>query len=208
MRGIVLADDAGIIPHGDDTEPPIGRVQHVTARDLSAATLGGIGAGTVVGLLARVDMRVVALIRQVPTELSLFGSAGIVITFVLMALGLATGFTWWRRGSSAAGAAPAARWSLAGVALFTAVILVTPLRQELAAPAELLLFVPVALLLGAAPAWLSQIARRWLPEARTARARVGYRVLAVPAILATLVLPLMLVAGVLQVLGVIPVPTE
>jgi hypothetical protein len=47
-----------------------------------------------------------------------------------------------------------------------------------------------------------------LPEARTALARVGYRVTAVPAILATLALPLMLLAGVLQVLGVIPVSPE
>jgi hypothetical protein len=94
------------------------------------------------------------------------------------------------------------------VALFAAVILVTPLRQELAAPAELLLFVLVALLLGALPAWLSPVARRSLPDARTGRVRVGYRVLAVPALLATLVLPLMLLAGVLQLLGVIPVPTD
>ncbi len=181
----------------------------VTARELSAATVGGVVAGIVVGLLARADMRVVALIRQAPTELSLFGSVGIVIAFVLMALGLATAFTWWRRGRpSGAEAGAAARWSLAGVALFTAVVLLTPLRQELAAPAELLLFVPVALLLGAGPAWLSQLARRSLPEARALGPRLGYRVLAIPAILATLILPLMLLAGVLQLLGVIPVPTE
>lgn len=181
----------------------------MSARDLTAATLGGVIGGTAVGLLARADMRLVALIRQVPTELSLFGSAGIVIVFVMMAVSLATAFTWRQRGrpfGSAAG--PAARWSLAGVALFTAVVLITPLRQELAAPAELLLFVPVALLLGARPAWLSQIFRRRLPEPRTALPRVGYRAMAVPAILATLALPLMLLAGLLQVLGVIPVPTE
>lgn len=171
----------------------------VRARDLTAATLGGVIAGTAAGLLARAAMRAVALTRGVPTELSVTGTVGILFVFVLMALGVATARAWTRRGS-------ARRWSLAGVALFVAVVLLTPLRQELAAPAELLLFVPVALLLGAGPAWLSEVVRRKLPEPRTVLARLGYRALAVPAILATLALPVMLVGGVLQVIGIIPVP--
>ena len=180
----------------------------VSARDLSAATLGGAVAGIGVGLLARLVMRAVAIVRHVPTELSFFGSAGVVFTFAVMALGLATTFMWWRRGRLSGGGWPVAQWSMTGVALFAAVVLLTPLRQELAEPAELLLFVPVALLLGAVPAWLSQVFRRALPEARSKPVRVGYRALAVPSIVATILLPLMLAGGVLQILGLIPVPAN
>jgi hypothetical protein len=181
----------------------------MSAREASAVTLGGIVGGTLVGLLARADMRLVALVRHETPALSLFGSAGIVITFMLMAIGLATAYVWSQRGRrSESGTRSAARWSLAGVALFAAVVLLTPLRQELAAPVELLLFVPVALLLGAVPAWLTGTFLRALPEPRTASARVGYRLLAAPAILGSIVLPLMLLGGVLQVLGVIPVPAD
>ncbi len=102
----------------------------------------------------------------------------------------------------------AVRWSLAGLVLFVAIVLLTPLRQELAAPAELALFFPVALLLGAVPAWLSGTFLRALPDPRTATLRVVYRLLAAPAILATILVPLMLLAGVLQVVGVIPVPAN
>jgi hypothetical protein len=181
----------------------------MSARDASAATLGGAAGGVVVGLLARADMRLVALIRDQAPELSLFGTVGVVFTFLLMALGLATAYVWWRRdGPSIGELRPAATWSLAGVALFLAVLLLTPLRQELARPAELLLFVPVALLLGAVPAWLTGAFRQALPEPRTAPVRIGYRVLAAPAILASITLPLMLLVGVLQLLGVIPVPAN
>lgn len=48
--------------------------------------------------------------------------------------------------------------------------------------------------------------RRALPEPGIARARRGYRLLAAPALLSLIVLPLMLLMGVLQVLGAIPVP--
>lgn len=181
----------------------------MSARDASAATLGGSVGGVVVGLLARADMRLVALIRDQAPEFSFFGSAGVVFTFLLMALALATAYMWWQRGRPSVGdARSAARWSLAGVALFLAVLLLTPLRQELSAPAELLLFVPVALLLGAVPVWLAGVFRRALPEPRTAPVRLGYRLLAAPAVLASIVLPLMLLVGVLQTLGVIPVPAN
>lgn len=194
---------------GTERGARINTLRPMSARDASAATLGGAAGGIVIGLLARADMRLIALIRHDAPELSLFGSAGVVFTFLVMALGLATAYMWWQRGRPSVGEArPAARWSFAGVALFVAVVLLTPLRQELAAPAELLLFVPVALLLGAGPAWLSGAFRRALPEARTARVRAGYRLLAAPAILASIGVPLMLLFGVLQLLGVIPVPAN
>lgn len=181
----------------------------MSARDVSAATLGGAAAGVIVGLLARADMRLVAIVRNAPTELSLFGSFGVVMTFLVMALALATAYMWRQRGREpVAGGRGAARWSLAGLGLFTAVVLLTPLRQELAAPAELLLFVPVALLLGALPAWLASACLRALPEARTRLGRVVYRFVAAPAIIAALLLPVMLLAGVLQLLGIIPVPAN
>jgi hypothetical protein len=184
-------------------------LQPMSARDGSAATFGGAIGGIVVGLLARADMRLVALVRGQTPELSLFGTVGVVFTFLLMALGLATAYVWWRRDDPSTGELrPAVTWSLAGVALFLAVLLLTPLRQELARPAELLLFVPVGLLLGAVPAWLSGAFRRALPEPRTAPVRVAYRVLAAPAILASIALPLLLLVGVLQLLGVIPVPAN
>jgi hypothetical protein len=185
------------------------RCDQMSALDASAATLGGAVGGIVIGLLARADMRVVALIRHQAPELSVFGSVGVVFTFGVMALGLATAYVWWQRGRpSDVEARRAAWWSLAGLALFTAVILLTPLRQELAAPAELLLFIPMALLLGAVPAWLSGAFRRALPDPRTPTLRIVYRALGAPAILASIVLPLMLLGGVLQVLGVIPVPAN
>lgn len=181
----------------------------MSARDASAATLGGTAGGIVVGLLARADMRLVALVRHQAPEFGIVGTMGVLFTFVLMALGLATAYMWWHRGRpSIVDARAAARWSLAGVALFLAVLLLTPLRQELSAPAEILLFAPVALLLGAAPVWLAGVFQGVLPEPRTAPGRLGYRVLAAPAVLASIVLPLMLLVGVLQTLGVIPVPAN
>jgi len=189
-------------------KPPDGgpnRVPPMMARDASAATFGGVAAGVIVGLLARADMRLVALVRQQEPHLSLFGTFGVLFTFVLMALALATASMFTRRDRpSVGGRARAARWSIAGLGLLTAVVLVTPLRQELAAPAELLLFVPVALLLGAAPVWLTEAVQGALPAARTTAARLGYRLLAAPAIIASL----LIVVGVLQLSGVIPVPTE
>jgi hypothetical protein len=179
----------------------------MNAREGTAVTLGGILGGGVVGFLARADMLLVTLVRHDTPAFSLIGSAGIVITFVLMAIGLTTACVWSQRDKlSPSGTRLAARWSLAGVALFSAVVLLTPLRQELAAPGELLLFVPIALLLGAVPVWLTGIFVRALPEPRTTPARVGYRLLAAPAFLASILVPLMLLGGVLQVLGVIPVP--
>jgi hypothetical protein len=181
----------------------------MTAREASAATLGGAAGGIFIGVLARADMRLVALVRQQAQDFSLFGSAGVVFTFLLMALGLATTYVWSQRGRpTVAERRGAVRWSLAGLALFVAIVLLTPLRQELAAPAELVLFIPVALLLGAVPAWLSGTFLHALPDPRTATLRVVYRLLAAPAIVSTVLVPLMLIGGVLQLVGVIPVPAN
>ena len=139
-----------------------------------------------------------------PLVASLSVGIRVLFTFVLMTLALATASVFTRRDRpSVGGRARAARWSIAGLGLLTAVVLVTPLRQELAAPAVLILFVPVALLLGAAPVRLTEAVRRALPVARTTAARVGYRLLAAPAIIASLLLPLMIVVGILQLSGVI-----
>ena len=171
----------------------------MTAHAAAAATVGGLGAGLIVGSLARVDMRAVALIRGVPTNFSTSGTIGIVITFVLMSLALAVTYAWWSRGRGIA------FWTLPGLALFLAVLFITPLRQELAAPSELLLFAPVALVLGPVAAWITTLASGALPVTGS---RLGYRLLALPAVVSLVALPLLIVVGALQTAGVIAVPSD
>ena len=171
----------------------------MTARAAAAATVGGLGAGLIVGVFARLDMRAVALVRGDPTEFSITGTVGIIITFAVMSLALALSYAWSSRGRGIA------FWALPGLALFFADLLLTPLRQELAAPSELLIFAPVALVLGPAAAGITDLASRTLPVAAS---RGVYRLLAVPAILSVVALPLLLLVGVLQTVGVIAVPAD
>jgi hypothetical protein len=171
----------------------------LTARAAAAATVGGLGAGLIVGAFARLDMRAVALVRGDPAEFSIFGTFGILITFMLMSLALALTYAWWSHGLSIA------FWTLPGLVLFLAVLFMTPLRQELAAPAELLLFAPVVLVLGPAAAWMTTLASGGLPLSGS---RLGYRILALPAIVSLVALPLLLLVGVLQTAGVIAVPAD
>jgi hypothetical protein len=160
--------------------------------------MGGLGAGLIVGTFARLDMRAIALVRGEPANFSIGGTVGILVTFALMSLALALSYAWWSRGRGIA------FWTLPGLALFLAVLFITPLRQELAAPAELLLFAPVALVLGPVAAGLTTIACGALPVAGKWRARL----LAVPAIVSLIAMPLLLLVGALQTVGVIAVPAE
>jgi hypothetical protein len=171
----------------------------VTARAAAVATVGGLGAGLIVGALARLDMRAIALVRGDPINFSIPGTVGILVTFVLMSLALALTYSWWPHGRGIV------FWVLPGLALFLAVLFITPLRQELAAPSELLLFAPVALVLGPVAAAITTIASGALPVGGS---RLAYRLLAVPAIFSLIVLPLLLLAGALQTAGVIAVPTD
>jgi len=171
----------------------------VTARAAAAATVGGLSAGLIVGALARLDMRAIALVRGDPTNFSIVGTVGILITFALMTLALALSYAWWSRGRGIA------FWALPGLALFLAVLFITPLRQELAAPSELLLFAPVALVLGPFAAGLTALASRGLPVAGS---RLGYRLLAIPAAGSLIALALLLLVGALQTAGVIGVPAD
>jgi hypothetical protein len=171
----------------------------VTERAAAAATVGGLGAGLIVGAFARLDMRAIALVRGEPTNFSTVGTLAILITFVLMSLVLALTYAWWSRGRGIA------FWVLPGLVLFLAVLFMTPLRQELAAPFELLLFAPVALVLGPAAAGITTFASRALPVAAS---RLEYRLLALPAIVSLIALPLLLLGGVLQTVGVIAVPAD
>ena len=171
----------------------------MTARAAAAATVGGLGAALIVGALARLAMRAIALLRGDPTNFSIFGTVGILITFALMTLALALSYAWWSRGRGIA------FWALPGLAVFLAVLFITPLRQELAAPSELLLFAPVVLALGPVAAGLTTLAARGLPVAASRR---GYQLLAVPAVLSLIALPLLLLVGALQTAGVIGVPAD
>jgi hypothetical protein len=88
------------------------------------------------------------------------------------------------------------------------VVLLTPLRSELAGrPAFIALFLPVGLLLGWASAWLTLLVSRSMPERRGA-GRFLYGLLAAPAVLATVAVPVLLVFGILQSIGVIAIPNQ
>lgn len=167
-------------------------------RAAAAATVGGVGAGLIGGAIARLDMRVIALVRGGPAEFSVAGTIGIVVTFVAMSLALAVSYAWWARGRGVA------VWAIPSLVLFLAVLFITPLRQELVAPSELLFFLPVAVALGPAAAGMTVLASGVLPVAASP---LGYRLLAIPAIASLIFLPVLLLFGALQTAGVIAVPS-
>ena len=157
------------------------------------------------GIVARLLMRLIARLQGHALEFSLGGTIGILFTFTAMAAAL--GMTYallsrrFRRG-------PKPRWwALAGLGLFAVVLFATPLRQEIGlGPNFVALFLPVALLLGWMPAWLGRVLAARLPAPRTGLGSTGYVVLAIPGWLSLVALPLLLVFGILQTVGVIPVP--
>lgn len=176
-------------------------------RSLASASLSGIAAGLVAGGLARLAMRLIVLLRGETPELSLGGTIGILITFA--AMGAALGMTYalvsrgFRRGPVAGW------WALAGLGLLASVVFVTPLRQEVArGPQFVALFIPIGLLLGWMPAWLGKITAGHLPKTRSALASTGYALVAAPGFFFLVALPLLMVVGILQLVGVVPVPTE
>ena len=172
----------------------------------AAATVAGTVSGLVAGVLARMAMRLVAVSRGDVPGFSIRGTIGILIVFLLMGCALALLFAILVARRSAR--PRPGWWSLAGAALFACVVLLTPLRQELGGRPEFVaLFVPVGLLLGWSSAWLTLTISRSLPEPGGA-ARPLYGVLAAPAVLATLAVPLLLIFGILQSIGVIPIPNQ
>ena len=176
-------------------------------RVLGSASLSGIAAGLVTGGLARLMMRVIVLLRGESPALSLTGTIGILIVFVTMAGALGMSYALISRGFRR-GPAPG-WWALAGLGLLALVLLITPLRQEIArGPQFVALFIPVGLLLGWMPAWLSRVAVGHLPKARGGFASTGYAVLAAPGFLFLIALPILMVLGILQLTGIIPVPTN
>jgi hypothetical protein len=187
----------------------VGRsVQHVRrlpdARRASAATIGGLLAGVLVGVLARLDMRIVALARGDAPGFSVAGTIGILVIFALMAMATAAIYT-------SRPVAPAARhdaWRMThGIGLFAAVLLLTPLRAEVTSMRDLLLFLPVALAFGPVVGRVSSAVQRLLPETVDRPGRVAYAVGAVPALAALLAVPLLLAFGLLQVVGLVPTPS-
>jgi hypothetical protein len=175
-------------------------------RRAAAATIAGTVSGIAAGILGRIAMRLVAVIQGDVPGFTLAGTIGILVVFLAMGCALALLYA-----TLAAGHRLKVRpewWSLAGVALFTCVVLVTPLRQELGGqPAFIALFVPVGLLLGWSSAWLTLAISRALP-ALDGAVRFLYGVLAAPAVLAALAVPVLLVFGILQSMGVIPIPNQ
>ena len=169
----------------------------------AAASIAGILSGLLAGVLGRIDMRLVAVIRGDAPGFSITGTIGILLVFLIMGCTLALLFALL-----AVGRAGPAWWSLIGVALFAGVLLLTPLRQELGGrPTFIALFVPVGLLLGWASAWLTLLISRSLPE-RTGPGRLVYGLLAAPSLVAAIALPLLLVLGILQVIGVVPIADQ
>ena len=165
---------------------------------LPAAGLATVPVGLVSGLLARAAMRGVAVVTGQPVELSLGGTLGIVLVFVLLAGALATGYAMVAGRVRRPGALGLGLPTVAAATLFLAVLELTPLRSELGDRAPLLpLFLPAVLALGSGGAIGTELlARRLRPR----------RVYAVPAVVGAVLVPLMMVLGVLQSTGVIPVP--
>lgn len=171
----------------------------------AAAAIAGIACGLLAGVLGRIAMRLVALMRGDTPEFSITGTIGILFVFLLMGCALALLYAILRAGS----ARPRPWWwSPAGVGMLAAVVLLTPLRSELAGrPAFIALFVPIGLLLGWSSAWLTLWISRSLPEPSGA-ARYLYGLVAAPGVLAALALPVLLAFGILQSIGVIPIPNQ
>ena len=172
----------------------------------AAATIAGIVSGLVAGVLGRIAMRIVAVSRGDVPSFSITATIGILIVFLVMGCALALVFAIVARGNPAR--PEPGWWSLAGVGLLAGVVLLTPLRSEVAGrPAFLVLFLPVGLLLGWGSAWLALVIARSLPNPSGA-ARYLYGLVAAPAVLATLAVPVLLVFGILQSIGVIPIPDQ
>ena len=175
-------------------------------RRTAAATIAGIVSGLVAGVLGRIAMRIVAVVRGDVPDFTITGTIGILLVFLLMGGALALVFAIVARGNPARPGP--GWWSLAGAGLLAGVVLLTPLRSELAGRAAFIaLFLPVGLLLGWGSAWLTLVISRWLPEPGGA-GRYLYGLLAAPAILATVAVPALLVFGILQSIGVIPIPNQ
>jgi hypothetical protein len=176
-------------------------------RIAASASIAGITAGFVAGGLARLAMRLIVVLRGDAPDFSLIATAGIVITFIAMAAALAVTYALVSRGFRR-GPAPV-WWALAGLGLLACVLFLTPLRQELdRGPQFVVLFIPVGLLLGWLSAWLTKAVAELLPEAAGGLQLGGYAVLAVPGVLSLVALPILMLVGILQVIGVIPVPTN
>lgn len=176
-------------------------------RTLASASLAGVAGGLICGVLARLAMRLIALARGQETEFSLAGTAGILMTFIAMAGALAVIYmlasSAYRHGPSASA------WGLAGVGLLAVAVFLTPLRQELArGPAFVVLFIPIGLLLGWIPASLGGLLAKRLSTPGSALASAGYAVLSVPGLISTVAIPLLIIFGILQLVGVIPVPSS
>lgn len=167
--------------------------------------MAGIITGVVVGLVARLAMRFIALMTSESPHFSLAGTAGILSTFALMAGALAVIYALVSRGYRRR---PAPTWwALAGLGVLAFAIFLTPLRQEIAKGAAFVaLFIPIGLLLGWMAAWLGKGLSSRLPAPAGGAASAGYVVLSLPGVLSLVGLPLLLLFGILQLVGVIPVP--
>ena len=152
-------------------------------------------------------MRLIVIVLGQAAEFSITGTFGIVMTFVAMSAALAVLYLFLTS-SYRAGPRPGS-WSLAGLGLLAVAVFLTPLRQEVArGPAFVVLFIPIGLLLGWIPAWLgSRLARQLsVPSSRLACA--SYAVLSIPGAISVVAMPLLIVFGILQLVGVIPVPSS
>ena len=176
-------------------------------RVAAGASIAGILTGVVVGLVARVAMRFIALMTPETPQFSLAGTAGILSTFGLMACALAMIYAFVSYGYRRRPAR--IWWALGGLGLLGSAIFLTPLRLEIAkGPPFVALFIPIGLLLGWMAASLGNALWERLPEPVGVDASVGYVVLAIPGLLSLVGLPLLIVFGILQLVGVIPVPAN
>jgi len=152
-------------------------------------------------------MRSIVLLLGEAPELSFVGTIGIIVTFVVMAGALGMTYALVSRGYRRGPAA--GWWALAGLALIAFVLFLTPLRSETARASQFVaLFIPVGLLLGWMPAWLGRIIAGLLPRTRGGFGSAGYALLAAPGVLFAVVAPLLMVGGILQLVGIIPIPSS
>lgn len=170
------------------------------SRRLAAATVTGVAAGLGAGVLARLAMRAVALLRGESPELSVGGTIGILLVFVLMGLALSTGVAITSRSGPGGRWRRPLGWIAAAGTVFGLILLITPLRTELTSrTAYIGLFGPAVVVLGSVPAFLVGPLSARLPASRA---------LALPALAGAVLLPMLLLLGVLQLAGVIAVPSE
>lgn len=176
-------------------------------RTLASASLSGIAAGVVCGVLARLAMRLIVVLRGEAPEFSPVGTGGIVMTFVAMAAALGVVYMLLTRGYR--GGPAAWWWALAGLALLAMALYLTPLRQEVARSPEFVgLFVPIGLLLGFGPAALGGLLAARLSNPGSGLALAGYALASIPGLISVVAMPLLIVFGILQLAGVIPVPNS